>query len=39
MDAENLINIRWSFCMEHRENSHILLVPCDLGKKEQAMQK
>ena len=32
MDSENLINIRWSFCMEYRANSHILLVPCDLVK-------
>ena len=31
-DAENLLNIRWSFCMKQWANSHMLFVPCDFWK-------
>ena len=32
MDVDNLLNIRWSFCMMHSSNSHMLFMPCDLQK-------
>ena len=31
-DAENLLNIRWSFCLKNRTNSHMHFVSCDFRK-------